>query len=398
MSARVIVCAFVAWVVCAFAQSPFDPQPHLDQTHLNQAQEYLKQNRPDLAIRAYQAILQTDPKNLDARGNLGVLLFFQGDYAKAAPELTAALNQQPGLSKLRALLGMCQRRAGQLQEARKNLEEAFPQLKETKVRVQTGMELIELYFGSGDLDQAAGVAIALKQLDPTNPEALYAAQRIHSSLADESMLAMATVAPASAWMHQLMAHEMARQGNLEGAIAHYREALKLNSHLPGLHFELAEILMALADESGAAEAEREYHAAIADNPFDLTSECRLGEIAAKRGDSGDARAHYARALAIQPDSADANLGMARTLVTLGQPEKARPYLEKAVQLDPSNSAAHFRLAALYRSEGRVEDAQRELAEFQKYKDMKEKLRAIYKEMRVTPGKQERPDSEVPIKP
>jgi len=32
-----------------------------------------------------------DPTNIDARGNLGVLLYFKGDYAHAIPELQAAL-------------------------------------------------------------------------------------------------------------------------------------------------------------------------------------------------------------------------------------------------------------------------------------------------------------------
>jgi cytochrome c-type biogenesis protein CcmH/NrfG len=199
-------------------------------------------------------------------------------------------------------------------------------------------------------------------------------------------------------MHQLMGHEMARQGNMAGAIAHYREALKLDPQLPGLHFELAEMLGASSDGSGAAEAESEYKAALAANPFDATSECRLGEIAAKRANSTDALAHYARASEIQPDSAEANLGMARTLVSLRQPEKARPFLERAVRLDPSNASAHFRLAALYRSTGRAEEARRELAEFQKYKEMKERLKEIYGQMRLTSGKQERPDVDLPIKP
>jgi len=257
--------------------------------------------------------------------------------------------------------------------------------------------LIELYFASGDLDKAAGIVNTLRQLDPTNTEILYTAQRIYTSLADESMLTIAMVAPGSARMHQLMAHEMARQGEVEGAIAHYREALKLDPHLPGLHFELAEMLSTSSDRAASKEAEQEYKAALSANPFDAVAECRLGEIAAKRGDSADARVHYERALQIQPDSAEANLGMARSLVSLQQPEKARPYLEKAVRLDPSNAAAHFRLAALYRSAGRPEDARRELAEFQKYKDMKEKLKEIYRQMRVTPAKQDRPDPDVPTR-
>jgi hypothetical protein len=39
-------------------------------------------------------------------------------------------------------------------------------------------------------------------------------------------------------------------------------------------------------------------------------------------------------------------------------------------------------------------AQKELAEFQRLKDMKERLKQVYQEMRLEPVKQERPESDV----
>jgi cytochrome c-type biogenesis protein CcmH/NrfG len=196
-------------------------------------------------------------------------------------------------------------------------------------------------------------------------------------------------------MHQVMAHEMARQGNNEGAIAQYREALKIDPQLPGIHFDLAEMLNGSSIAAAQEEAQAEYKAALAVNPFDAKSECRLGEIAAKRNDPKAAFAHYSRALELQPGDLDANLGLARALVAMKQPEKAEPLLQRAVRLDPTHAIAHYRLAALYRSMGRTEDARRELADFQKYKRMKERLQEIYSDMRLKPVKEERPDPDVP---
>lgn len=351
-------------------------------------------NQPDRAIDEFRAALQADPNNVEVRGNLGVLLFFKGKPDEAAAELRAALKLQPKLWKMQVLLGMCDRRAGRLAEARKNLEESFPHLQEPKLQRQGGMELIELYFGSNEFDKAANVVSVLRRADPTDIELNYTAQRIYSSLADEATLAVAMLAPNSARMHQLMAHEMARQGDSAGAINHYREALRLAPSLPGLHFELAEILYGTGD-AGAAEAELEYQAAMKVNPYDAVSECRLGEIAAKRADQKNAHDHFARALSIQPDNADANLGLARVYVSTGEAPKALPLLEHAVRVDPTNATAHFRLAAAYRTSGRAEDAKRELEEFRKYKEMKEKLRELYQAMRLAPVKQERADTETP---
>jgi tetratricopeptide (TPR) repeat protein len=374
-----------------FCQSP---QQQIE-SHARQAQEYLKTNRPDLAAREFQAIVALDPDNADARGNLGVLLFFQGNYAKAAPELRAALKLRPGLWKIQALLGMCEKRIGEAAAARADLEQAFPQLREEKLRVQTGLELVEVYIASSDLDKAAVVVGTLRDLRPTDTEILYTAHQVYASLSDETLLAVALTAPKSARMHQLMAHEMVRQGNISGAIAQLREAIRIDPRLPGLRFELAEALNSSKEASEQAQAESEYQAALAANPFDEKAHCRLGEFAFGRSDLKAAFAHYSRAVELQPNDADANLGLAKVLLAMDEPAKAQALLERSTKLEPYNSVTRYHLAAAYRNEGRMEDARREIAEFKRLKEMKENLRKLYQEMRVEPAGQERPDPAVP---
>ena len=55
-----------------------------------------------------------------------------------------------------------------------------------------------------------------------------------------------------------------------------------------------------------------------------------------------------------------------------------------MKLEPTNATAHYRLATLYRKMGRTDDANREVELYKKFKDMKEKLRALYKELQVQP--------------
>jgi Flp pilus assembly protein TadD len=117
--------------------------------HSRLAQQYLNQQRPDLAIPELQALVSLKPRNLDAQANLGVLLFFQGDYVKAEPHLRAALEMQPNLTKIQALLGMAEKRTGDTANARTHLETSFAAVDEPKLKVQIGMELVELYTGTG---------------------------------------------------------------------------------------------------------------------------------------------------------------------------------------------------------------------------------------------------------
>jgi len=375
-----------------FSQTAPSPQQHI-QEHTRKAQEYLRQNRPDLAVPEFKAIVALEPNNADARGNLGVLLFFQGAYADAIPELRAALKMQPSLWKIQALLGMAEKRTGDIHAATADLEKSFPKVKEQKIRIDTGMELVDIYSTAGEMDKAAATVSVLRELDPTNVEILYTAYRLYSDLADEARLSLIVVGPNSARTHQMMAHELARQGNTTEAIANYREALKLEPNLPGLHFELAEMLNSSSAPDAPQQAELEYKAALAANPFDEKAECRLGDLASAKGDTSGAYEHYQRALKLQPNDSEANIGLAKALMSLNQPEKALPLLEQAVKLDPTSAVAHFRLSTIYRQMGRTEDAKRELAEYQKYKAMKEKLRDVYRQMRLEPDKKVHEDED-----
>jgi len=367
------------------AQSAGDTEQQIAQ-HNRKIQQYLQEKKPDLALPELQALVALEPNDTDARGNLGVLLFFKGDCVHAAPQLHAATTQRAGLWRIQVLLGICERRMGDTASARADLESAFPHLEDEKVRIETGMELIEIYTGAGELDKAAAIVEPLRASNPTNISVLYAAYRIYSQLAGEAMLSLSVVDPDSAQMHRVMALEETRQGNTNGAIAQYRKAIALDPQMSGAHFELAEVLNSSGDVLIKKEAMQEYRAALAANPADEKTLCRLGDIDAGKGNIPQAYAEYSKAVELQPIDANAKLGLANVLIEMNQQEKALALLEQTIQLDPENATAHYRLGMLYRKNGRVEDAQREVELYKKYKLMKEKLNAVYKEMQVQPNR------------
>jgi tetratricopeptide (TPR) repeat protein len=140
----------------SFGQSPSGVQDQLD-SHSRLAQQYLKEQRPDLAIQEFQQMILLDANNVGARGNLGVLLFFSGNYGDAAPQLRTALTLQPDLWRIQALLGMCERRIGAGSDGRRDLETAFPHLQQDKIRSEAGKELIAIYSSTGELDKAQAI-------------------------------------------------------------------------------------------------------------------------------------------------------------------------------------------------------------------------------------------------
>ncbi len=352
--------------------------------HERLAQQYDQERRPDLAIPEWQKVVALDPGNVVARANLGVLLFFRGKYADAVPQLQTAINIQPNLWKVRSLLGLAEEHTVDLADARKDLEASFPMIEERKLKIEVGLDLVGLYTESGELDKAASLVSQLKTAYPDAPEVLYAAYRIYADLSGESMLSLSLVAPDSAQMHQLLAHEETREGNTNGAIAQYRKAIAIDPHLPGVHFELAELLHTSQDPAVKREAEQEYRAAVRENPQDVRAICALAEIAETKGDTQQAFDDYSKAVALQPGDANGKLGLAKVLIEMTQQDKALPLLEASAQLEPTNATVHYRLATLYKKMGRMDDARREVELYQKFKEMKEEMRAVYKDLLIQP--------------
>jgi cytochrome c-type biogenesis protein CcmH/NrfG len=277
---------------------------------------------------------------------------------------------------------MCERRLGKDDVARSDLEAVVGQLDDAGVRMEVGLELIEIDTASHDLARAATVVETLRQKSPTDPRVLYAAYRIYTDLAGEALLGLSVAAPESGQMYQAIAHELVRQRDMNGAITDFRKALAADPHLPGIHFELAEALHASDDVRLRAEAEEQYKLAVAANPSDEKAITRLGDIGVERGDLDGAANSYKQALAIAPNDADALIGLSRVYTEKNDAQSAAPLLERVVKADASNVQAHYRLSVVYRKLKRPEEAKHELEEYQKYKAMKEKLRAIYKNLRL----------------
>jgi tetratricopeptide (TPR) repeat protein len=377
------VCAFALVVhsLTLLAQSPPEVSQKVQELE-KQVQKFLEEQQPQAAIPLLREIISLDPKNLNAQANLGVLLYFQGSFSEAIPPLRAALALQPDLGRIRALLGLAEKRTGDPVAAQTDLEQALPNLNDKIIQKQAGLELIELDSSFGQYARALPIVEKLQELLPQDPQMLFVSYEIAAQMQQQSVLNMVLVAPNSAELQMIIAGELGRQGEHEKAVVKFREAIRLNPNLPGVHFELGEQLRSSPDPKLNAQAEAEFKAAVAANQYDEKAWCRLGEQAAAKGDFKTAQEDYKKALALQPADSDAQTDLAIALISLNQSDQAIPLLESAIKDDPTNIAAHYRLSVQYRKAGRTADAEREMDEYNHYKELKDKLSQVFQQVRA----------------
>jgi Flp pilus assembly protein TadD len=346
-----------------------------------QAREYLREQKPNLAIPLFRQIITLNPQNVDAQANLGVLLFFQGDYSEAITRIRAALQLAPKLWKVQALLGIAEKRTGDFVAARRDLEQSLPNLEDAKIRKEAGLELVEIVSASGELDRAATIIAMLEEAAPADPQILLAAYQISSQTTERTLLNTALAAPNSAELHMMMADQFVLLGDSANAIAQYREAIRQNAQLPGVHFELAVQLEQSSNPGARVEAEHEFRTALSLNRFDEKAWRALGEIMVDKGDYDAAKEDYTKALALMPKDSDVEADLAKLFVIRGDFDAATPLLENAVRDDPTNAMAHYQLSGVYRRAGRTADAQQEMKEFSRYKTLKDSLGKMFRQFR-----------------
>jgi tetratricopeptide (TPR) repeat protein len=380
MRSAAAILAVAIWYPAASAQ-PQQAKAAEIHAHIVRAESALRTGDQETAAREFRAALSLDPRNSEARVNLGVIAFARGDCSAATEDLRAALRSRPSLVKAQALLGICEKRLAD-SAARHDLEKSFAQLDDPKLRAQVGRELVGLYYGDGRADQAVPVMQKLVDIAPEDPDALFTAQRLYQELADDTLNKLAIVAPASARMQQAIAERLINAGDLPGAIQHYKQALELNAQLPGVRYELAEALLESNRSDGQMQAASQEQIEKAKQVDGDSSnlESLLGEIALLQNDLRLAYTHYAEAIRLNRGSPEAQLGFGRVLLLMDKPQEARKYLQMAVRSDPLNSSAHYRLALADRKLGLEEEAHKEARLTDEIRHLKDNVGLLYQQM------------------
>jgi len=156
------------------------------------------------------------------------------------------------------------------------------------------------------------------------------------------------------WMaHYNLGIALNEQGDTDGAISHYREAVDLWPGYAEAHYNLGRLL---AQKGLGDEAIVHYEKALEINPSDADAHNNLGATLLANGRTDEAIAHYRKALAIQPDYADASCNLAGALLSKDDLDGAIAYYSACLALSPNQSEAQYNLASALHRTGRTDEA------------------------------------------
>lgn len=144
--------------------------------------------------------------------------------------------------------------------------------------------------------------------------------------------------------HQTVGFYLSASGNVEGAVEHYREAVRLNPGSTPARYGLAMLLLKIG---AADEAAAELQRVVAAMPTDAGMHHNLAVALFQSGRNDDAITAYRKALGIDPANAAilSNLGMA--LQKAGKYADAVESFERAAQASPATMDIYKHLADFY---------------------------------------------------
>jgi tetratricopeptide (TPR) repeat protein len=335
--------------------------------HLEAGRQAEKQSHFDIAIAEFHRVTEIEPAYAEGFVDLGQACIEHHNYSAAIAPLKRALDLDPKLAPAHRLLGYALLTQGYA-------EEAIPHLQQVQEQAALGIAQLE----NGRLGEAIATLQLALQKHPNDQDLLYYLGRASGLLSKQSIDSMLAEYPDSARAHQALAENYFVLRQMPEAEKHYQEALRIRPDIPNVRLELGHVYAA---SSRWPQAEEQFRAETKLRPGNAEAAYRLGDALLQQGKAREARQELERSDRLQPQ-------MPETLYALGKAasldgdaaaaEKAWTNLLTIERETPLAAQAHFGLAGIYRKQGKVAQAGREMQEFQKLQNPAGQPEAVQK--------------------
>ena len=325
--------------------------------HMQAGTEAEKKRQFSVAITEFREVTRLEPTVPDGFVRLGQAFLENHDFGGAIPPLKQALKLSPELPAAHQLLGYALLAQGYAAEAVSHLQK-------TDDKAALGIAQLE----AGQLPDAVVNLQAALANRPNDPDLLYYFGRASGLLSKQSIDTLLSNYPDSARAHQAMAENYYVLRQMPQAEKEFQEAIRLRPDTPRLHLELG---LVYAGSSQWSKAEEAFRAETKMQPGNAEAAYQLGNALLQQGMMREARAELKRADTLQPEMPETLYSLGKAASLEGDAASAEKAWMKVIEIEETSdlaAKAHFALAGLYRKQGKMEDAQREMTEFQRLQD------------------------------
>ncbi len=313
------------------------------------------------AITEFKKVTELQPELAAAFVNLGAAYVQDHEYGAAIPPLKKSLEMNPNLVGAQQMLGYALLQQGYPAEAIPHLERA---------QVDDLLGMAELRVGKlGDAIMHLNAALAKK---PNDPELLYYLGRASGLLSKEAMDTLESAFPNSARSHQALGEGYTALRQVPDAEKQYQQAVELAPAARGIHLGLGQ-LYAAAGEWDKAEAQ--FRAESELQPGDAESAYSLGNAMLQQGKVKQALLELERADHLRPEMPETLYALGKAQSLSGDSSAAEKSWTKVSSIEKDSALAaqaHFGLAGLYRKQGKMAEASREMQDYQRIQSSPQK--------------------------
>jgi len=161
------------------------------------------------------------------------------------------------------------------------------------------------------------------------------------------------ITPDDEMAHNNLGSSLAEKGDLDGAIQHWMEALRLFPDFAEAHSNLGSVL---AKRGQLPEAIFHLQEGVRLNPNNPNARFDLATALLKSGRPDEAIVQYQQCLNIAPDNAPAYLALAHALLAKGRVNEAILTLDTALRLKADSPEAQNELGMAFGMQGRLDEA------------------------------------------
>ena len=249
---------------------------------------------------------------------------------------------------------------GHCLEALAILKKAAPETPDKGLRYKAAMASAQCGMSVDQEDTVVKALLLLNREFPDDSRVLYITTRYYSELADRAARRLMNRNPDSAEAQEIVAEAYQARGEYENAMAKYRKILEQYPNQPGVHYQLARIILAKPPtQASTEEARKELEEEVRINPSSPAAEFMLGDLAWREQKSEEAIEHFSRATKLNVTLAQPYLDLGIALNGAGRFAEAIESLKKYLQLNPEDPAGYYQLAIAYARTGNRQEAERQ---------------------------------------